>query len=80
MVARAVQKYEGDAIPWTNPSATVPVLHKQVVDLSGRIGISAGIIPPLSAGELVVSGVWELPAGSGLTLTPSQTVYWDATS
>ena len=69
----------GATIPYTNSGVAV-IASGDVIAFPAMIGVSLGIIGIGGAGEVAVTGQWELAKASGLAINQGDQLYWDNTA
>ena len=78
-MAKGMYMQEGKALNYKNGGEDL-IAYGDVVVLPGRIGVAECEIPAGGIGTLSVSGVYELPAETGVAFALGDTLYWNATS
>lgn len=74
-MAEFVQK--GESLNYRNEGSEL-IQYGEVVVLEERIGVAGIDIPAGSLGTVGVSGVYEMPAETGIAFQMGQTLWWDA--
>lgn len=77
MAKEAIYRQRGDRMDYT---AAADVKAGQVVLLTGRVGIAVTDIAKDAVGELIVEGVFECAAETGVEWSVGDTLYWDDTN
>lgn len=74
MASRLIQK--GDILDWTNGGTGV-VAAGTVVVAGTFVGVVQNDIPAGDLGAIAITGVWEIPVGTGVTFAQGAPVYWN---
>lgn len=69
----------GNTMTWTNDTGAA-VASGDVVVVGNQIGVASVDIADGDAGELSMSGVYELPKATGAAITAGDAVVWDASA
>lgn len=68
---------QGNTLTWTNTSGS-DVVAGQVVVVAQQIGVAIENIATNAAGELAMTGVFEVPKVSGAEIAQGESLVWDS--
>lgn len=76
-MAKAVFVQKGENIDYT---AASNIEYMEIVPLTTRIGVALEAIAAGETGTVSLTGVYEMPAASSLTISVGDAVYWNETN